>query len=223
MREVLGLLELGGEDDEPGEVVARDAAVAVGEAVATGDELADGAVAVVERGWRVRAAAGVVIALFLGVGYMLTLGRPPGAASPGIAEAPPRAPAGAAGESVEDAARAALDAWARFADTGDVDQLEAAFDPGGPQLAGLRAEAPGLAARRAAGAPYAFTANGMQVGPGRSADERVVIADVVVSRVGEADQRFAWELVMRREEDRWPLWTVRDRAALDGVGPGGRP
>ena len=217
MREVLGLRELGGEDDEAGEVVARN------EAVAPGDESDDVAVAVVERDWRRRAAAGVVIALFVGVGYMLTLGRPPGAERPSIVEAPAAAPAGAAGESVEVAARAALDAWARFADTGDVDQLEAVFDPGGPQFARLRAEAPGVAARPAAGAPYAFTATGMQVGAGSSADERVVVADVVVSRMGEADQRFAWELVMRRGEGRWRLWTVRGRAGVDGVGSGVRP
>ena len=213
MREVLGLRELGGEDDEPGEVVAR------GETVAAGDESDDAAVAVVERDWRRRAAAGVVIALFVGVGYMLTLGRPPGAERPSVVEAPPAPAAG----PVEDAARAALDAWARFANSGDVDQLEAVFDPGGPQFARLRVEAPGVAARPAAGAAYAFTATGMQVGAGSSADERVVVADVVLARAGEADQRFAWELVMRKGEDRWRLWTVRDRSALDGVGSGGRP
>lgn len=220
MREVLGLRELGGEDDESGEVVAPDEVERVGEGVG---EPAEGAVDVGARGWRVRAAAGVVIALFVGVGYMLTLGRPPGAERPSIVEAPPSARAAAAGESVEDAARAALDAWARFADSGDVDHLEAVFDPGGPQFARLRAEAPGLAARPGAGGRYAFTATAMQVGAGSSADERVVVADVVVSRVGETDQRFAWELVMRRGEGRWRLWTVRERAALDGVGSGGRP
>ena len=193
MREVLGLRELGGEDDEPGEVVAR------GEAVA---------------------AAGVVIALFVGVGYMLTLGRPPGAERPSVVEAPAAVPVS---ELVEDAARAALDAWARFADSGDVDHLEAVFDPGGPQFARLRTEAPGLAASPAAGAPYAFTATAMQVGAGSYEDERVVVADVVVSKVGEADRRFAWELVMRTSEGRWRLWTVRERADLDGAGPGGRP
>ena len=217
MREVLGLRELGGEDDEPGEVVARGEVERVGEGAG---EPAD--VAVGEGGWRRRAAAGVVIALFVGVGYMLTVGRPPGAGRPDIAEAP-ASPAAPAEEPVEDAARAALDVWARFADTGDVDQLEVVFDRGGPQFARLRAEAAGVAARPAAGAPYAFTATGMQVGAGSHEDERIVAADVFVSRAGETDQRFSWELVMRKSEGRWRLWTVRERAALDAGGSGGRP
>ena len=70
-----------------------------------------------------------------------------------------------------------------------------------------------MEARPAAGAPYAFTATGMQVGAGSSAEERVVVADVVVSRAGESDQRFAWDLVMRQSEGRWRLWTVRERAS----------
>lgn len=214
MREVLGLRELGGEDPEADEVTAADDAGLPG---GPGDAAAAGVV----RGWRVRAAAGVVIALFAGVGYLLTVGRPAGEAGPGVARAPvagPEGPAAPAGEGVEEAVRAALDAWARFADTGDVDALGAAFDRGGPQFARLRAEAPGVAAGPAAGAPYGFSATGMRVGPGSQENERVVVADVVVSRSGETDQRFAWELVMRRSEGRWRLWTVRERAAS-----GGRP
>ena len=216
MGEVLGLRELGGEDAEADEVGAP------GEVVAPGDEPADDDDAVGERGWRRWAAAGVVIALFLGVGYMMTAGRPSGAGRPGMAEAP-GAPAAPGVELVQEAVRAALDAWARFASTGDVDQLGVAFDRGGPQFARLRAEAAGLAGRPAGGGPYAFTATGMQFGPGSNEDERVVVADVVVSRPGETDQRFAWELVMRKGEGRWRLWTVRDRVAFGGVGPGGRP
>jgi hypothetical protein len=217
MGEVLGLRELGGDDaEEVGAVVAPD------EVVAPGDEPADDADAVGEQGWRRRAAAGVVIALLVGVGYILTVGRPPGEGRPGIAEAP-AGPAVESVESVESATRAALDAWARFADGGDVDQLGDVFDREGPQLARLRAEAAGVAGRSAGGAPYSFRATGMRVGAGSNEEERVVAADVVVSRPGETDQRFAWELVMRKSEGRWRLWTVRERAARGGVGLGGRP
>jgi hypothetical protein len=219
MREVLGLRELGGEDDGAGDVVAFEELLAPGDESADGPEPPDDAVSAA--GWRRRAAAGVVIALLVGVGYMLTVGRPPGvgraAGGPDVGLAP------AAVESVEEAVRAAFDAWARFADSGQVDQLGVAFDRGGPQFARLQSEAPVVAAEPAAGARYAFTATGMQVGAGSHEDERVVIADVVVSRVGEADQRFAWELTMRRSESRWRLWTVRDRGATDGGRPvGGR-
>ncbi len=204
MREVLSLRELGGDDVEPGGVVAGESGGVVApdgaEGVAEPAEMS-----VATRGWRAQAAAGVVIALFLGVGYMLTAGRPPRVDRAGVALVP--------GDPVEDAARAALDAWARFADAGDVDALGAAFDRSGPQFARLRAEAPAVAARPAAGARYVFAAAGMRVGAGGREDERVVAADVVVSRVGETDQRFAWELVMRRSEGRWRLWTVRDRTA----------
>jgi hypothetical protein len=212
MREVLGLRELGGEADGAGDVVAFE------ELLAASDESVDGPEppgdAVSEAGWRRRAAAGVVVALFVGVGYMLTIGRPPGVGRPAGGPDVGQAPAAPAGESVEEAARAALDAWARFADSGDVDQLAVAFDRGGPQFARLQSEAPAVAARPAAGARYAFSATGLRVSQVGQEGERVVEAHVVVSRVGETDQRFAWQLVMRKSEGRWRLWTVR--AASDG-------
>ena len=170
MREVLGLRELGGEDDGAGDVVAFDELLAAGDESADGAEPPDGAVSAA--GWRRRAAAGVVIALFAGVGYMLTVGRPPGVGRPAGGPDVGQAPAAPAAEPVEEAARAALDAWARFADSGDVDQLGVAFDRGGPQFARLQSEAPAVAARPAAGARYAFTATGMQVGAGSHEDEQ---------------------------------------------------
>ena len=155
--------------------------------------------------WRRRAAVGVVIVLFLGVAYMLTAGRPQSATTAhgqGPASAPP----------VELAARAALDAWARFASTGDLDQLRDTFDPAGPQLARLTSEAPALRSRPLTDDPYTFSATVLSVGAGPNRDEQLVAADVVVSRPGETDQRFAWELVLRRSGGSWLLWTVNDRA-----------
>lgn len=115
----------------------------------------------------------------------------------------------------EQAARAALDAWARFASTGDVAALRDTFDPAGPQLARLSAEAPSVAARAAGGPPYSFSATVLYITTGRNQDEQLVAADVVLSRAGKPDQRFAWELVLRRSgpDAGWLLWTVRDRAA----------
>jgi hypothetical protein len=221
MREVLGLRELGGEDDGAGDVVAFDELLAPGDESADGPEPPDDAVSAA--GWRRRTAAGVVIALFVGVGYMLTFGRPPGAGPPSVGPDAGQAPARPTSESVEDAARAALDAWARFADSGDVDHLGVAFDRGGPQFARLQSEARVLATRPAAGARYSFTATGLRVSPRGQDEERVVEADVVVSRAGETDQRFAWQLVMRNSEGQWRLWTVRDRVGADGGRPVGGP
>ena len=156
--------------------------------------------------WRRRTGMAVVALLGLSVLYMLTVGRPASTA-PEPAPTKPATP-------VEAAARAALDAWAGFASTGDVAPLAESFHPAGPQLARLRAEASAVAARASSERPYTFSATALRPAPA-SGDEQLVAADVVVSRPGEADQRFAWELVMRRSggQGRWVLWTVRDRSA----------
>ena len=93
------------------------------------------------------------------------------------------------------------------------------FDAGGPQFAQLAGEE----VSPVAGPPYRFDATRRPYLPGGRAGEQVVMADVVVSRPGEADQSFSWEIVMRQGADQsWRLWTVRDRAASD-ASVGGAP
>ena len=196
MPEVLGLRELGGEEPD-----------GAGVAAGAEDGAAEAAPVVGPPRWRRRAAVAVVGLLLLAVGYMLSAGSPRGGGVPPTTEAPP------VESPVEKAVRAALDAWAKFASTGDLGPVRATFDPAGPQLARLNSEAAGVKARPAGGGPYTFSAKVFGVGSGRDRDEQLVTADVVVTRSGEADQRFTWELVMRHTDGRWLLWTVRDRAS----------
>jgi hypothetical protein len=204
--EVLDLRELGGDDPR------RDSPTAAGAEPASG--ALDWSAA---SGWRRWAALAVVLVLFLAVAYVLGVGRSGVAPTREKQNATPGEVAAAQG------ARDALDAWARFASSGDLDQLRGPFDPAGPQLARLKAEAPGVAARAAGGA-YSFSAEVLGVNAGRNRDEQLVGADVVVSRSGESDQRFTWELVLRRSEERWLLWTVRDQdSASRSASIGGAP
>ena len=119
----------------------------------------------------------------------------------------------------EVAARAALEDWAHFATSGELDTLGDTFEVAGPQFAQLA----GDDISPVAGPPYRFDATVGPTSAGSRVGEQVVMADVVVSRPGETDQSFSWEIVMRQGADQsWRLWTVRDRAASN-AGPGGVP
>ena len=212
MPEVLDLRELG-DDDEGDEGLAPASADAP---TSTGPDAPAASSDPPPPSGRPRLAVAVVVVLGLVVAYMLTVGRP------GSTPARPErlAPAGP-----EQAAKAALEAWARFASTGDVAVLRDSFDPTGPQFTRLRAEAPQVATRSTSGAPYTFSAATLGTSQGTDPDEQLVGADVVASRPGEADQRFAWELVLRRAGANrpWLLWTVRDRAPTASIARGGTP
>ena len=105
--------------------------------------------------------------------------------------------------------RRAMDAWARFANSNDVDDLRDWFWASGPQYKLLAKEAKG---RRAVGPPaYRFTlANSTRV-LAPAADQRVLRGRVEVTRPGEPVQRYNWDVWMRldAENGRWRLWTVQ--------------
>ena len=125
-------------------------------------------------------------------------------------------------ERVLGSARAALDAWGRFGTTGDVNVVAPYFDNRGPQFTQLAGEARSIAPRPPGPPPYAFTLSGARILPGSAPDERIVRGDVVVSRANESDQQFQWDLVLRRgSENRWLLWTVRDRRSRPSAGAAG--
>jgi hypothetical protein len=110
-----------------------------------------------------------------------------------------------------DASRSALAAWGRFAVSGSLDEVGRVFDQSGPQFERLTAESRGITAHPPGAPAYTFTLTSGTVLRSARADERIVRADVVVSRPNEEEQQFGWDLVMRRgTEDRWLLWTVRD-------------
>ncbi|MGH8874107.1 MAG: hypothetical protein ACRDVM_02475, partial [Acidimicrobiia bacterium] len=116
------------------------------------------------------------------------------------------------------AAEDALQAWGEFAVTGRVVLLEGTFDPAGPQYQQLASEASGLQAEPLGPPPYQFILHSPKVlGEG---DELVVRGSVTMSRLSEPDRHYSWDLVMRRREGRWLLWTVEesggDAAAVTG-------
>ncbi|MDQ3569799.1 MAG: hypothetical protein M3396_04095 [Actinomycetota bacterium] len=109
-----------------------------------------------------------------------------------------------------DAAAKALAAWGQFAVTGDMAVLEGLFDKEGPQYQALMDEAPHLAAVRDGLTPYRVTLSNPAVAVGDS--RQVTVAGTVVwSRQPEAEQVFAWEVVLRPSRDAgWVLWSVQN-------------
>jgi len=122
-------------------------------------------------------------------------------------------------ERVVASARAALDAWGQFGTTGDLNVVLPYFDRGGPQFTLLADESHAIAPHPPGPPPYTFTLSDAHVLSGATPDERIVRGDVIASRANESDQQFQWDLVLRRgSENRWLLWTVRDRLSHPSAG-----
>jgi hypothetical protein len=97
---------------------------------------------------------------------------------------------------------AALDAWARFAASGDLDHLAGHFVVDGPQYRQLSDEA--AEDREWDGRDYQFgIADAEVVAPGQ------VVGTVTVRRDGEVTMTARWEFDLRPIEGRWQIWTVR--------------
>jgi hypothetical protein len=110
------------------------------------------------------------------------------------------------------AARRALEAWGRFAVSGDLDELHDYFDVSGPQYGQLRVEAPALRSELLGPPAYRFVLSNAVIR--RHRPERVDVAGKVsVSRSSEKTQTFNWVIVLRREtpEAAWSLWTVKTK------------
>jgi hypothetical protein len=109
---------------------------------------------------------------------------------------PPRTQVG--GET--EAAAEALNAWAGFANTGELAEVSDFFAINGPQFEMLATEA----VRIETGEPYSFELTNAEL-----VAEGVVRGIVTVSRHGEPNQVFRWDIELVREGHRWKLWTVR--------------
>ena len=118
-------------------------------------------------------------------------------------------------------ASGALEAWGRFGVSGRLDDVAPYFDPDGPQFARFREEATAIAANPAGPPPYRFAMSDATVE--RRGEDWVVRGPVVVSRSGEADRRYDWELVVRLRNGGWAVWTVRDSGGEPAGAVGGRP
>jgi hypothetical protein len=105
----------------------------------------------------------------------------------------------------------ALADWGRFAVTKDLGMVKNSFWPNGPQYRQLVREA--RREKPLGPPPYQLTMSGVQVLTQRP-DQRVLRGLVEVSRPGEQQQRYRWDVVMRRDprSGDWRLWTVRPTA-----------
>jgi hypothetical protein len=130
------------------------------------------------------------------------------------------APAGAKAQVVG-VASGALEAWGRFAVSGRLEELTPYFDPDGPQFAQFRREAADLVAHPTGPPEYHFAMSGATAE--RKGDDWVVRGPVLVSRPGEADQHFIWELVVRQKGVVWAVWTVRESGGGSASRVGGTP
>lgn len=107
----------------------------------------------------------------------------------------------------------AVDAWARFASTGQLAEVANSFVQEGPQYQQFAGEAP---SRRTAalGAPYRFTLADPVVLPDQPDGDRLVRADLTLAREGSDPQVFRWDLRLRRGGDGvWRIWTVSESPA----------
>jgi hypothetical protein len=113
--------------------------------------------------------------------------------------------------AVADGEKALAD-WGRFAVTKDLGVLRDSFWPNGPQYKQLAREA--KRQKPLGPPPYQLTMSGVRVLTPRP-DQRVLRGRVQVTRPGERQQVYRWDVWLRRDPnsgDRWRLWTVRETA-----------
>ena len=104
-----------------------------------------------------------------------------------------------------------LDAWGRFATTGDLDPLRTLFHPLSPQLPLLEAEAERAPADSLERPPYVFTMEMPVIKP--SAPGFVTVEGSVVNmREGEFVSRATWLLVVTQlgDQETWMIWTLEE-------------
>jgi type IV secretory pathway VirB10-like protein len=138
--------------------------------------------------------------------------QPPAPQPPAPAPAAPAQRPGPPDEVLVATARAAIEAWGRFASTGQLAEVANAFVQEGPQYQQFVSEAP---SRRTAalGPPYTFTMDNPVVLPDQPEGDRLVRADLELAREGSVPQVFQWDLRLRRGDDGvWRIWTVQESA-----------
>jgi hypothetical protein len=130
---------------------------------------------------------------------------------PGVGDQTPTTTTTPEQRAVADGNKALAD-WGRFAVTKDLGVLKDSFWPNGPQYKQLAQEA--KRQKPLGPPPYQLTMSGVRVLTPRP-DQRVLRGQVRVTRPGEQQQDYRWDVVLRRDPksgDRWRLWTVRETA-----------
>jgi len=102
----------------------------------------------------------------------------------------------------------AVDAWGRFASTGDLGQVADHYVADGPQYRQFSAEA-GTRQAEVGGPPYRFTLTDATVLGDQPAGDRLVRGTLELTREGQPPQRYRWDLRLRRVADgSWRVWTI---------------
>ena len=149
-------------------------------------------------------SAVVSVAAIIAVGWLLLGPQQP------REQAPPEGALSVSQVPLE-AAQDALDAWGRFAVTGDLGELDGHFHPDGPQYAQLLDEAPAVGARGDGGPPYEFQIEDATVEVLKARRARLHV-DVTLTHPSEAARQYQWQVVLvAGPDDDWRLWTVSDR------------
>ncbi len=103
-----------------------------------------------------------------------------------------------------DVARRGLEAWGRFAASGDLDEVASWFSSG-PQWERFVEET-----KRGGVDGVAYSVSLTEVEVSEVEDEAVVLGRVVFVRTGEAAQVFRWRIVLVFEGREWRIWTVEE-------------
>ena len=120
----------------------------------------------------------------------------------------PTMPAAETEAEVLAAARGALEAWGRFAVTGDLEPLGPWFAADGPQYAQLVEESTALKAAPLGDPPYVVTLESATAS--LDAEGRAVVeGSVSFTRTGEATQRLEWRMTFHPGPQGWTLWSVQ--------------
>ena len=135
---------------------------------------------------RMRLATATLLVVGLGVGFWNVTSMPEAR--------------GKIGEGEIETAQAAVNAWASFASTGDIEFVSPWFAADGPQYAQLQVEV----AKIVPGGVYHFALSGARVvGPG------LVRGSVTVTSESGETQRYRWDIELVQQGRTWKVWTVR--------------
>ena len=99
-----------------------------------------------------------------------------------------------------EAASAAIDAWAAFATSGDIESLSGWFADDGPQFSQLQSEVGSIVP----GGDYDFALTEAEV-----VEPGLVRGSVTVTGASGPTQTYRWDIELIRQNNHWKVWTVR--------------
>lgn len=102
---------------------------------------------------------------------------------------------------------AALAGWGKFAVNGNLDEVRPFFVTTGSQFQRFESESRSLRDNPPGGTPLIMKTSNEQAQ--RAGSDWIVTSDVLVSRAGEQDQQFKWEMRVSKVNDAWQISSIR--------------